>query len=122
MKSFHEFLEEKNLNEDLFSGLKGAWQGFKQGWQGNQVKQQRNIITTGGTGGGLENLIVDFLHDTKELLDNSRLPSIVKKGLIDLQKQYHQNTNKFIDKMYDYYNSPRVPVNSPDYLPINKTR
>jgi hypothetical protein len=108
MKSFHEFLEEKNLNEDLFSGLKGAWQGFKQGWQGNQVKQQRNTFSNSWS-----NLVNDFVEDSREVINNSNFPSSVKNGLFRLQAQYLRNTADFLHKMSDLYSGQsEKPINA----------
>lgn len=108
MKSFHEFLEEKNLNEDLFSGLKGAWQGFKQGWQGNQVKQQRNKFRD-----ALPDLFNDFIQDSKEVINNSNFPEDVKSGLFRLQSQYLKNTSDFLRKaMNPYAGQSTKPVNA----------
>ena len=107
MKSFHEFLEEKNLNEDLFSGLKGAWQGFKQGWQGNQVKQQRNRFRNSWS-----NLVNDFIQDSTEVINNSPFPSAVKNGLFRLQSQYLRNTADFLRTASNPYSSQsKKPVN-----------
>ena len=108
MKSFYEFLEEKNLNENLFSGLKGAWQGFKQGWQGNQVKQQRNRFKN-----NLTDLFNDFIQDSKEVFNNSDFPEDVKDGLFRLQSQYLKNTANFLRTASNPYSSQSTkPVNA----------
>jgi hypothetical protein len=108
MKSFHEFLEEKNLNEDLFGGLKGAWQGFKQGWQGNKVKQQRNRFRDNSW----SNLVNDFIQDSTEWINNSDLPEGVKDGLLRLQSQYLKNTANFLRTTSNPYSSQsKKPVN-----------